>query len=58
MKIPPSSPFYIFGEGYGGKFASAIGAKILAEKNSGGPITGLKGIGIGDGLNAPFRIMS
>lgn len=58
LNISPSGSLYIFGEGYGGKFASAIAAKILAEKNNGGRITGLKGVGIGGGLNSPFRLMS
>lgn len=49
---------FIFGEGYGGKFASAIAAKFVKEKINGGKFTGLKGVGIGGGLNNPFRLMS
>jgi carboxypeptidase C (cathepsin A) len=48
---------YIFGEGYAGKYASALGVKIIQEKANGGIMTGLRGIGIGNGLNAPLKIL-
>lgn len=48
---------FLFGEGYAGKFVSAIGSKIVQEKKNGGAITGLKGIGIGNGLNSPIKVL-
>lgn len=58
LNISPAGSLYIFGEGYGGKFATAIAARIMAEKANGGKITGLKGVGIGGGLINPFRLLS
>lgn len=59
LKISPSQPFVIFGESYGGKYAPAIGDKILkeAEENN-GFLTGLKGVAIGDGFTHPGNILS
>lgn len=58
LGIPPSAPFFIFGESYGGKYAPALGVRLLEEQKNKGVITGLKGIGIGDGFTAPFKILS
>ena len=58
LRIPASNPIYLFGEGYGGKYVSAIASKILTESKNGGVIKGLKGVGIGNGFNAPMRIFS
>lgn len=57
LRIPASTPLYIFGEGYAGKFVPAIAAKLLQEQKNGGNITGLKGIGIGGGLTAPIKVL-
>ena len=56
--IPGSAPLYIFGESYGGKYAPALGLRLINEAKNKGVITGLKGIGIGDGFTAPFTIFS
>lgn len=56
--IPASSPLYIFGEGYAGKYAPAIAAKIVRAKEQGGFLTGLKGVAIGDGFTYPYEIFS
>jgi carboxypeptidase C (cathepsin A) len=52
-----NTPLYIFGEGYAAKFATAIGAKFLSEKQRGGPITGLKGVGLGGGMGNPIKVL-
>jgi hypothetical protein len=36
---------------------SAFAAKLIQEQKNGGIITGLKGIGIGDALIAPIKIL-
>lgn len=58
LGITGSSPLFVFGESYGGKYAPAIGYKILTEaKDNKGFLTGLKGIAIGDGFTAPFSTL-
>ncbi len=48
----------IFGESYAGKYAPAIGEKILREaQDNKGPISGLKGVAIGDGFTHPTAIL-
>ena len=55
LDIPPTVPLFIFGESYGGKYAPAIGKKIIEEKdNNNGFLKGLKGVAIGDGFTAPY----
>ena len=59
LGISPNSSLFLFGESYGGKYAPAIGKKIIEEKlHNRGFLKGLKGVGIGDGFTAPFDILS
>ena len=58
LDISPSSSFFIFGESYGGKYAPAIGKKIVEERRRKGFLTGLRGIAIGDGFTSPYEILS
>lgn len=58
LGIRASSPLYIFGQEYGGKFAPAIAAEITSNKESGGWLTGLRGVGIADGLTNPLAVLS
>jgi carboxypeptidase C (cathepsin A) len=59
LKFKPEHPFVIFGESYGGKYAPAIGEKILREaQDNKGFLTGLKGVAIGDGFTHPGFILS
>ena len=58
LNIPPSSPLFIFGESYAGKYVPAIGKKIIEERRSKGFLTGLRGICIGDGFTSPISILS
>lgn len=58
LNIPASSPLIIFGESYAGKYVPAIAKKIVEMKESGGFLTGLKGIAIGDGFTFPYEILS
>lgn len=59
LDIPANAPLFIFGEGYGGKYAPAIAQKIVMEKeNNNGFLTGLKGVGISNGFTAPYDILS
>lgn len=59
LKFKQDHPFFIFGESYGGKYAPAIGEKILREaQDNNGSITGLKGVAIGDGFTHPGAILS
>lgn len=52
-----STPLFIFGEGYGAKFATAIAAKFLLEKQKGGLITGIRGVGLGGGMANPMKVL-
>ena len=46
--------FYIFGESYAGHYIPAIASRVHAyNKQAGGAVIDLKGIGIGNGLTAP-----
>lgn len=58
FSIPASSPLFIFGQSYGGKYAPAIALQILKRKQDGGFLTGLKGLAIGDGFTFPYEILS
>jgi vitellogenic carboxypeptidase-like protein len=59
LKFKPDHPFFVFGESYGGKYAPAIGEKILREaQDNNATITGLKGVAIGDGFTNPSAILS
>ena len=59
LGITGSSPLFVFGESYGGKYAPAIGYKILEEaKDHQGFLTGLKGVAIGDGFTSPYSTLS
>lgn len=59
LGIQPDHDLIIFGESYGGKYAPAIGQKILAEQQDNkGFLTGLKGVAIGDGFTHPYNILS
>ena len=54
LNISPSSPLYIFGQEYAGKFAPAIAA-LIHEK---GGFPGLRGVAIADGLTNPIDMLS
>jgi carboxypeptidase C (cathepsin A) len=57
--ITPDLPLFIFGESYAGKYAPAIAQKIKQEQlTNSGFLTGLKGVGIGDGFTHPYAILS
>ena len=59
LKISPEQPFIIFGESYGGKYAPAIGERIIREaQDKAGFLKGLKGVAIGDGFTHPGAIFS
>ena len=58
LNIKPDSPLFIFGESYAGKYVPAIGEYIVKQKETGGFLTGLKGVGIGDGFTHPYDILS
>jgi len=59
LGIKPESKLIIFGESYGGKYAPAIGEKILREQyDNNGFLKGLKGVAIGDGFTHPYNILS
>lgn len=59
LNIQGKDPLFIFGESYAGKYAPAIGEKILREaKLNKGFLTGLKGIAIGDGFTNPGSTLS
>ncbi|KAL4430212.1 hypothetical protein ABPG74_014771 [Tetrahymena malaccensis] len=45
-----SSPLFIYGESYAGKYIPSIAKKIVEEGNK----LNLKGIGIGDGFTSPY----
>ena len=49
---------FVFGESYAGKYAPAIAQKIKEEQAKQGFLTGLKGVGIGDGFTHPYMILS
>ena len=47
---------FIFGESYAGKYVPAIASKILTESGKAGAfLTGLRGVGIGDGFHPPIQ---
>ena len=50
-----SSPFYVTGESYGGKYVPAIVYKIHTENPSAKAKINLKGMAIGDGLIDPYN---
>ena len=54
LNIKNTSPLYIFGQEYAGKFAPAIGAMIHDK----GGFPGLRGVAIADGLTNPYDILS
>lgn len=56
--ITGDKPLFVFGESYAGKYAPAIGQKIKAEEKKQGFLTGLKGVGIGDGFTHPYFILT
>lgn len=56
--ISPDSPLIIFGESYAGKYGPAIAKKIVEAKQTGGFLTGLKGLAIGDGFTHPYNILA
>ena len=59
FNISPASPLVIFGESYAGKYAPAIGKKIVEMRDSGaGFLTGLRGVAIGDGFTHPYDILA
>lgn len=59
LGIKPDNNFIVFGESYGGKYAPAIGEKILREQQDNqGFLTGLKGVAIGDGFTHPYNILT
>lgn len=53
LGIKDSSPFSIFGNGYAGKYVSAIAAEIVYNQEHNNFMKGLKGVGIGDGFLHP-----
>lgn len=57
--ITGDMPLFIFGESYAGKYAPAIGQKIKYEQiTNRGFLTGLKGVGVGDGFTHPYFILT
>lgn len=58
LNILPSYDLFIIGESYAGKYVPAIAMRIVTKTQSGGPITGLKGVSIGDGFTQPYEILA
>jgi len=59
LGIKPDHHLVIFGESYGGKYAPAIGEKIIREaQDNNGFLTGLKGVAVGDGFTHPYNILT
>ncbi len=59
LGIRGDHPLFIVGQSYGGKYAPAIGEKILKEASDNkGFLTGLKGVAIADGFTNPFSTLS
>lgn len=58
LGITGDNDLFIFGESYAGKYVPAIASKILTEKDKNGFLTGLKGVGIGDGFTHPYNILA
>ena len=59
LNISPSQDLFIFGESYAGKYAPAIAERIKREQQDhNGFLTGLKGVGVGDGFTMPYIILS
>jgi len=59
LGITGAHPLFIFGESYAGKYAPAIGQKIKHEQlTNNGFLTGLKGVGVGDGFTHPYFIFT
>jgi len=59
LGITGSSPLYVFGESYAGKYAPAIAQRIKHEQVvNQGFLTGLKGVGVGDGFTHPYFIFT
>ena len=58
LGITGDKPLFIFGESYAGKYAPAIAEKLRNEESDEKKITGLKGVGIGDGFTSPADILS
>ena len=55
LGISGANPFFIFGQSFGGKFASAIGQKIKYEQlHNNGFLTGLKGVALGNAFIYPY----
>lgn len=52
-----STPFFVFGESYAGKYAPALGSKILAMQKNGTLPFSLRGVAIGDGFTDPSAIV-
>ena len=58
LGITGDNDLFIFGESYAGKYVPAIASRILSEKDKGGFLTGLRGVGIGDGFTHPYNILA
>jgi carboxypeptidase C (cathepsin A) len=58
LGITGDNDLFIFGESYAGKYVPAIAEKIVSEKAKGGFLTGLRGVGIGDGFTDPYHILA
>ena len=58
LGITGANDLFIFGESYAGKYVPAIASRILSEKDKGGFLTGLRGVGIGDGFTHPYNILA
>lgn len=58
LNILPSQDLFIIGESYAGKYVPAIAMQIVYKSQNGGPITGLKGVSIGDGFTQPYEILA
>jgi carboxypeptidase C (cathepsin A) len=48
----------VFGESYAGKYAPAIAQRIKEEQKKQGFLTGLRGVGVGDGFTHPYFILT
>lgn len=58
LGISPDRDLFIIGESYAGKYVPAIASIIKSRALNNGPITGLRGVAIGDGFTHPYDILA